>query len=126
MCHPFYGANRREQGLPGASRSSAPLLKRLVSDALFFHGYSVSHSDGEALTIARARGIGPIMAQLHACDEEGLIFHDADGKRVGVVSLVYGNHGYDVIADRTDNALMSTLLAGAEGLADSLEAEARS
>lgn len=63
------------------------------------------------------------MKQLHACDEEGLIFHDAEGRRVGVVSLVYGKGGYDVIADHTVNERMSALVAGAEKLA-SLEAEA--
>lgn len=75
------------------------IIERLVSDALFFQGYSVSHSDGEAITVSRSRDIAPIMKQLHACDEEGLIFHDAEGRRVGVVSLVYGNGGYVVIAD---------------------------
>ena len=64
------------------------------------------------------------MKQLHACDEEGLIFHDAEGRRVGVVSLVYGNGGYDVIADHTVNDQMTALVAGADRLAETLEAEA--
>jgi hypothetical protein len=102
------------------------IVERLVSDALFFHGYSVSHSDGEVLTVARSRDIGPIMKQLHACDEESLIFHDADGKRVGVVSLAYRNSGYDVLADHTVNDQMTALVAGAQRLAGSLEAEAMS
>ena len=102
------------------------IVERLVSDALFFHGYSVSHSDGEALTVARSRDIGPIMKQLHACDEESLIFHDAAGKRVGVVSLVYGNGGYDVLGDHTVNDQMTALVAGAQRLAGALEAEAMS
>jgi hypothetical protein len=55
------------------------IVERLVSDALFFHGYTVSHSDGEALIVERSRDIGPIMAQLHSYDEESLTFHDADG-----------------------------------------------
>jgi hypothetical protein len=100
------------------------IVERLVSDALFFHGYSVSHSDREALTVARARDIGPIMKQLHACDKESLIFHDADGNRVGAVSLVYGNRGYDVLADHTVNDQMTALVAGAQRLAGALAAEA--
>jgi hypothetical protein len=100
------------------------IIERLVSDALFFQGYSVSHSDGEAITVSRSRDIAPIMAQLQAYDEEGLIFHDAQGLRVGVVSLVYGNSGYDVIANHTVNERMSALVAGAERLADTLEADA--
>ncbi len=94
------------------------IIERLVSDALFFEGYSVSHSDGEAITVSRSRDIAPIMAQLHACDEEGLFFYDEDGGRVGAVSLVYGNGGYDVIADYTVNERMTALVAGAERLAE--------
>jgi hypothetical protein len=93
------------------------IIERLVSDALFF-GYSVSHSDGEALTVSRSRDTAPIMTQLHACDEEGLLFYDEEGGRVGAVSLVYGNGGYDVIADYTVNERMTALVAGAERLAD--------
>jgi hypothetical protein len=100
------------------------IVERLVSDALFFHGYSVSHSDGEALTVERSRDIGPIMAQLYSSDEESLMFHDADGHHVGAVTLVYGNDGYGVLADHTLNDKMTTLVAGARRLAGSLEAEA--
>jgi hypothetical protein len=70
------------------------IIERLVSDALFFNGYTVTHNDGEALIVERSRDIGPIMAQLHSHDEESLTFHAADGHRVGAVSLVYGNDGY--------------------------------
>jgi hypothetical protein len=69
------------------------IVERLVSDALFFHGYAVSHGDGEALIVERSRDIGPVMAQLHSHDEESLTFHNADGHRAGAVSLVYGNDG---------------------------------
>jgi hypothetical protein len=100
------------------------IVERLVSDALFFHGYTVSYSDGEALTVERSRDIGPIMAQLHRHPEESLTFHDADGHRVGAVSLVYGNDGYDVIADHTVNDQMAALVAGAGRLAESLKVEA--
>jgi hypothetical protein len=102
------------------------IVERLVSDALFFHGYSVSHSDGEALAVERSRDIRPIMAQLHSDDEESLTFHDADGHRVGAVSLVYGNGGYGVLADHTANDQMTALVAGAKRLAGSPEAEAMS
>jgi hypothetical protein len=100
------------------------IIERLVSDALFFNGYTVTHSDGEALIVERSRDIGPIMAQLHSHDEESLTFHDADGHRVGAVSLVYGNDGYGVLADHTVNDQMADLVAGAGRLAKSLEAEA--
>jgi hypothetical protein len=100
------------------------IVERLVSDALFFHGYTVSHSDGEALIVERSRDIGPIMAQLHCHPEESLTFHDVDGYRVGAVSLVYGNDGYGVLADPTVNDQMADLVAGAGRLAESLKAEA--
>ena len=102
------------------------IVERLVSDALFFHGYSVGHCDREASTVTRFRDIGPIMKQLRACDKESLIFYDAHGERVGVVSLVYGKNGYDVLADHTVNEQMTALVAGAQRLAGSFEAEAMS
>jgi hypothetical protein len=101
------------------------IVERLVSDALFFHGYTVSHSVGEALIVERSRDIGPIMSQLHSRDEENLTFHDADGHRVGAVSLVYGNDGYRVLAGHTVNDQMAALVAGAGRLAALLEAEGR-
>jgi hypothetical protein len=100
------------------------IIERLVSDALFFHGYTVSYSDGEALIVERSRDIGPIMAQLHSHDEESLTFHDSAGHRVGAVSLVYGNDGYGALAGPTVNDQMVALVAGARRLAESLEAEA--
>jgi hypothetical protein len=102
------------------------IVERLVSDALFFCGYSVSHRSGSALTVARSRDIAPIMKQLHACDKESLSFHDADDKCVGSVWLEYGNSGYRVLADHTVNDQMTDLVAGAQRLADVLEAEAMS
>jgi hypothetical protein len=30
------------------------IIERLVSDALFFNGYTVTHSDGEALIVERS------------------------------------------------------------------------
>jgi hypothetical protein len=100
------------------------IVKRLVSDALFFHGYSVSHNDGNVLTVERAREVALIMEQLHSSGEESLTFHDPDGHHVGAVRLLYGNGGYDVIADHSVNDQMTALVAGAEELAISLKAEA--
>jgi hypothetical protein len=102
------------------------IVERLVSDALFFHGYCVSHREGEALTVTRSRDIGPIMKQIHTCHEESLIFHAVDDKRVGVVPLAHGNGSYDVLADHTVNDQMTALVAGAQRLAGVLEAEATS
>jgi hypothetical protein len=101
------------------------IVERLVSDALFFHGYLVSHSDGEALTVERSRDIGPIMARLHFYDEGSLTFHDRDGRRIGAVNLACGNDGYGVLVDPTVNDQMTALLAGAARLAASLEQEAK-
>jgi hypothetical protein len=58
------------------------IVERHVSDAFFFHGYSVSHNDG--LTVACCRDIGPIVKRFHACDEESFILYEAGGKRVGL------------------------------------------
>jgi hypothetical protein len=58
MCHPFDGNQTGERGPNPMSFRVArrieierAIVERPVSDALFFHGYTVSHSDGEVSVI---------------------------------------------------------------------------
>ena len=59
-----------------------------------------------------------LLEELFATDEEWLKIY-RDGKRVGSVYLVYGNDGWDVIAD--NSLSLEELLTGAEALAEKLE-----
>lgn len=106
------------------------IIRKLVEDALR-EGYTVKHNDGESDTVTVSTdGIrksdeaisalaDEVMKWIQQTDEEHLIF-SIGGSRVGSVFLVYGNDGYDVIADHTDTDEMRHLLIGAEALAESI------
>lgn len=88
--------------------------------------YTISVFDGEAAPIKHSRDAAAIMVEVGACDEEALIIqrapHDGSGERprVGSISLVYGNDGWDVMADNTATDEMASLMAGADRLSDEL------
>lgn len=85
--------------------------------------YSLSVFDGEAWPIIRSRDTAAIMAEIGACDEERLRIlrgTPAEALGSGSVFLVYGNDGWDVIADNTDTPEMAELLKGTEEFADHL------
>ena len=100
------------------------IVRKIVEDALDM-GYNVTHSDGEDYTITvridenttKQEAVEDIMDELHATDEEYLFFFKS-GKRVGSVTLIYGNDGHDVIADNTATDEVERILAGATELAD--------
>lgn len=86
--------------------------------------YLVSLHNGEDYSIRRSRDLDAIMAELMATDCE--VLHVRDGDRlVGSVHLIYGNDGWDVIADYSDTEELRRLLAGAEALAERIAQEAR-
>ena len=104
------------------------IVKTIIQDALDL-GYSIIHHNGEDDTISvkpeedREKTVDAIMQEVRQCDEEYLIFYDdrIKRRRVGEVFLVYGNDGYDVICDHTDNEEMDRILAGANELASKYE-----
>lgn len=90
-------------------------IAREVVDGLLRFGYTVDVFDGEGYALKRSCDADAIMDALHATDEDYLYAHDGD-RLAGWVRLVYGNDGYDVIADYTLSLTMA--LKGAESLAD--------
>jgi len=108
------------------SRIEREIVFAIIQNALDLN-YTVIHHNGEEVTVMahpdenRARDFRRIMDEIQQCDEERLIFRNADGQRVGTVLLVYGNDGHDVICDHTDNDEMHCILAGANKLADSFQ-----
>ena len=111
------------------ARIERAIVKTIIQDALDL-GYVVMHHNGEEATITvhpsddREKAVSDIMDEIRQCDEERLIFSDPEdwpGKNVGFVFLVYGNDGYDVICDHTDNEKMDQILAGANELAAQYE-----
>lgn len=64
------------------------------------HGYSFRHHDGEEFTDdAPHTDINRVMLELQATDMEAVTFYDVGGKGAAMIQLIYGNDGFDVIAD---------------------------
>lgn len=107
-------------------RMERAIIKTLIEDALD-DGCAVKHNDGEDDTVmiyydptdgvAKETLVDIVMRELHTTDEQYLIFYKGESK-IGWVHLVYGNDGYDVIADHTDSDEMERLVAGAMELAE--------
>jgi hypothetical protein len=80
-------------------------IARRAVNGLLEAGYQLSVFDGEEITVKRSEKPGVIMHALGTTDEDKLIVHaprsktDKNAPRVGFVWLVYGNSGYDLIAD---------------------------
>lgn len=95
------------------------LIVRAAVDGLLAAGYSVSVCDGDAWPVERSVEAGAVMAGLFACDTEWLRVYKADGPDfIGSVLLIYGNDGYDVIADHSVS--LTDALGAADNLADLL------
>lgn len=99
-------------------RIERSIVRQIVKDALA-SGYSISldNGDGPELTNDKLRGI---MHQMFATDEERLYLYK-DGCCKSWVYLVYGNDGYDVICDYSDNKITNELLKNAQALSDKYE-----
>jgi hypothetical protein len=105
------------------------IVKKIVGDALKA-GYTLSVDDGgDELAVYRSRERRAILNALINTDEDRLILERFDcktGARIesGWVRLVYGNDGWDVINDYSGAEHIEAVLAGANALAESLEARA--
>lgn len=102
------------------------IIRRAVRDVLAAEegAYCISVNDGEAWPVKRSRDLDTIMANIGQCDEESIRIRRVDSPSGTVSSgnlyFVYGNDGWDVIADHTDSPLVHELLKGANDLADEL------
>lgn len=87
-------------------------------------GYTISVFDGEDYPIRYSGDVDAIMAEIGACDEEHLVFRrtgvDGERPKVGSAFLVYGNDGWDVIADYSATPEIEKLLQPANKLGEEL------
>lgn len=80
---------------------------RHAANTLVAAGYQLRLHDGEDWATSMTSNVADIMREIGACDEESLyVWHastgpDKDGRYVGKLFLVYGNDGWDVIADHS-------------------------
>lgn len=103
------------------------IVRKAVSDLLDAGCYvTVDYGDGE-YGVKKSSDLSMIMADVGACDEEWLRVWKLEGgptrspwTKLGAIFLVYGNDGWDVIADHSTGEVFEALLAGANDLADKL------
>jgi hypothetical protein len=108
-------------------RMEMMIVKTIIEDALDL-GYNVVLHDGEDYAAEAVAGsfngkeseVTYIMSRVGSTDEQSLFFRK--GQNVGSVQLVFGNDGYDVVSDYTDNDEVNAILAGAAELAEKMEA----
>ena len=81
-------------------------------------GYDISLNDGEEWTVKNSKVFDEIMSAIMTTDEDLLLFRGLAGERIGTVFLVYGNDGWDVIADHTANDAIDILVDHATRLTE--------
>ena len=89
------------------------IIVNKVIDSAIGSGYAVRLHDGGAWATPVTNSAKDIMDNIMNTDEETLvIYRDLEGiHRAGFVLFVYGNDGWDVIADNTDNVEINDILS---------------
>jgi hypothetical protein len=78
-------------------------IARLTVDSLLRAGFELAiNNGGDEMEVERTSDERKLYKGLQATDEDVLITY-RDGKRAGYAQFVYGNDGFDVLADYTIN-----------------------
>lgn len=95
------------------------IARQVITDAIK-DGYSLNvFNGGDTYELpAPSTKVKDILGAMFATDDERLYFWK-DGKRCGWVWFVYGNDGWDVVCDHSEN--VQHIMGGAEALADKLQ-----
>ena len=72
-----------------------------IIDMALADRHEVSVNDGEEWTVIRSKDKAELRNSLFTTDEDQIVIRHNDGDKMGWFHLVYGNDGYDVIADHT-------------------------
>lgn len=88
-------------------------------DSAIEQGYALGVDDGGEVTVENSIDKVEITEALFTVDEDRLLLY-RDGRQVGAFLLVYGNDGWDVIADYHDNEHCRAVIATVEPLIDRL------
>jgi hypothetical protein len=83
-------------------------------DAALAKGWTVSVCDGEEWTVKKSTDAKAIKASLMSTDEDILRFRRADGTKIGMVVLVYGNSPEELFSDHSDNEEINALVKSVE------------
>lgn len=66
-------------------------------------------NDGDETVVMQSERRDVIFDAMNSTDADYLIFHDAEGRRIGWVHLIWGNDE-DLISDASDNEDLDSLL----------------
>lgn len=112
MTDPFETiATARTGDLARRIRTEGKIARKIVSTFLA-KGLLVSVNDGEEWTVKRSASKDEIVGALFSTDEDILRAYRPDGSSIGMVYLVYGNDGYDVVNDYTTSPAMEEIMDG--------------
>ncbi|MHC2552434.1 hypothetical protein ACVJ6Q_003729 [Bradyrhizobium elkanii] len=90
------------------------IARQIIDDGLAA-GYTIDVYDGEETVLKRSTDPEAIIGAMFSTDSDMLIFHEG-GRRQGSVWFVYGNSGWDVVADYSTR--LEPIMVGADKLSD--------
>ena len=98
------------------------IIKALVNE-VFKRGFTkiIIDNGGDAGEDITCTNTKEVMASIRQTDEEHMFFVHPDNPKMSWVFLVYGNDGYDVIADHSTS--LDELIDTIQPLIDTLEAQ---
>lgn len=87
-------------------------IASMIIESIISSGYTLRIHDGESWASSVYDSKEQHLASIMSTDEDSIVVFNPDTKkRVGRIELVYGNGGYDVIADHTDNIEINDILS---------------
>lgn len=101
-------------------RTEGRIVRKLIETGLEIAG-AADLNDGEEWVIMRSTSVSDILAASFSTDEDRIRFRSPDGSMNAVFYLVYGNDGFDVISDYSDNDTAAKIMAIVSPYIDWLE-----
>lgn len=92
---------RNEFSLAKRIDAERRMARALVKEAILLD-YTISVHDGDSYVLKKSKDQKTILSKMYSTDEEMLYLYE-DDQRIGWFHLVYGNDGYDVVSDYSDN-----------------------
>jgi len=104
-------------------RVEQKIVRKLI-DIVLAKGYNISVNDGEEWVLKQSRDKTTICNAMMTTDEDVWQVRTTSGDLAGKVWFVYGNDGYDVVADYTAIPAMEEIMAELKIYVGKLEAGA--
>lgn len=103
--------------MPSIQEAERQIAQKIIEDGIAA-GYTIDVYDGEETVLKRSVDPEAIIGAMFSTDSDMLIFHEGD-RRQGSVWFVYGNTGWDVVADYS--TYLEPIMANANKLSDELQ-----